>query len=216
MTARPFFRAGWIALYFLVGFAALAAAVSGPPLGLDERIAAWVQSFETPSLTRTMMFFSLIGDTRQVVAIAAAVMLLLFFALRRRMELLFFSATVAGSSIWNNAIKLLIRRERPDVHRLLEETGYSFPSGHTMVACAMYGALVVLLWRHAPSRAGRALLVAACAALILAIALSRIYLGVHYPSDIVGGLLAGGAWLALSVAAYRKYLDIRRGKAGSA
>jgi undecaprenyl-diphosphatase len=80
----------------------------------------------------------------------------------------------------------------------------------------MYGALVFLLWRHTPSRAGRTLLVAASGVLISAIALSRIYLGVHYPSDIVGGLLAGGAWLALSVAAYRKYLDIRRGKAGSA
>ena len=162
------------------------------------------------------MFFSFIGDTRPVVMIAAAVMLLMFFALRHRAELMFFSAAVAGSAVLNKAIKLLIQRERPDVHRLVEETGYSFPSGHTMVACAMYGALVFLLWRHTPSRAGRTLLVAASGVLISAIALSRIYLGVHYPSDIVGGLLAGGAWLALSVAVYRKYLDIRRGKAGSA
>ena len=102
---------------------------------------------------------------------------------------------VFGSSILNLLLKWVFQRARPDINRLIEITGYSYPSGHSMGAFSFYSVLAYLLWRHIDSRAGRGALIAVSIVMILSIGLSRIYLGVHYPSDIVGGYLASCAWL---------------------
>lgn len=104
----------------------------------------------------------------------------------------------------NHLLKDFFQRERPTIHRLAEEVGYSFPSGHSMAAFALYGAFVYLLWKHVNSRTGRALLAAIGAIIVFAIGISRIYLGVHYPSDVVGGYFASWVWLGLMIESFRK------------
>jgi len=116
-----------------------------------------------------------------------------------------FLLSVGGSEIWNIIIKNWMQRQRPNTHRLIEISGFSFPSGHSMAAFALYGTLTYLLWRHIPALAGRIAMIVIGVALTLLIGISRIYLGVHYPSDVFGGYLASATWLMLSIYIFEKY-----------
>ena len=114
-----------------------------------------------------------------------------------------------GTPIINQILKQFFHRARPDLHRLIEIGGYSFPSGHAMNAFAVYGILAFLLWRHIPTRLGRVALIMISSIFILMIGISRIYLGVHYPSDIIGGYFASGFWLAISIWFFQRYKEKR-------
>jgi len=85
---------------------------------------------------------------------------------------------------------------------VLVPSTYAFPSGHSITAMLLYGVLGFLLWRGLRVRWRRMLAVAICAVLVLAIGLSRIYLGVHWPTDVVASILLGGVWLSLLAGAY--------------
>ncbi|WHX51004.1 phosphatase PAP2 family protein [Paenibacillus woosongensis] len=188
------------ALLALAGFGVIAFfAVRQPLNSFDLHVAAWVQSFESASLTRIMVFFSTLGSTKFTILITLSAMLILFFVLQHRMELLFLAAFLGGASLLNKLLKIIFQRERPFVHRLVEETGFSFPSGHAMAAFALYGALAFLLWRHIRPQWGRILLIVLSCFMVVMICISRIYLGVHYPSDIAGALLASGFWLSVMI-----------------
>lgn len=206
------------------GLALLAAALLGAVswlVGMDKiasfdlRIISVVQGWETPGLTRWMKGFSWVGATLPTTALSVLSVLFLYFGLRHRYEVLFFIFNIGGSTILNRVLKGVFRRERPDIHRLAEELSYSFPSGHAMAAVSLYGALAYLLWRHIPSTAGRTLLIAISAFMIGMISISRIYLGVHYPSDVIGGLLGSGMWLALTVWIFGRWAR-RRERSGKA
>ena len=97
----------------------------------------------------------------------------------------------------NVFIKSLVQRPRPEGFRLAVETGFSFPSGHSMAAMAFYGLIVWLIWRYEKDRRQRNLFTIAFGFIILMIGISRIYLGVHYASDVLGGFCAALIWLAL-------------------
>ena len=97
----------------------------------------------------------------------------------------------------NVLLKSLVQRPRPEGFRLAVETGFSFPSGHSMAAMAFYGLIVWLIWRHEKDRRQRNLFTIAFGFVILMIGVSRIYLGVHYASDVLGGFCAALIWLAL-------------------
>jgi undecaprenyl-diphosphatase len=92
---------------------------------------------------------------------------------------------------------------------MIAVTGYSFPSGHSMEAVAFYAVLSFLLWRHLTTSFGRGLLIAFSTCIIFAIGVSRIYLGVHYPSDVIGGYLASGFWLSVTIWIYQYYMEKR-------
>ncbi|AZK47890.1 phosphatase PAP2 family protein [Paenibacillus lentus] len=190
----------------LIGFSTVAViAVKYPLNSYDLNAAAWVQSLETEPLTSVMLFFSMLGSTKFTILIALLAMGTLFFVLQHRMELLFFFVSLGGAVLLNLLLKLSFQRQRPIVHRLVEETGFSFPSGHAMAAFALYGALAFLLWRHIKPRWGRILLIILSSLMVFMICISRIYLGVHYPSDIVGALLASGLWLNVMVGIFQWY-----------
>lgn len=99
-------------------------------------------------------------------------------------------------SLLNVGIKALVQRPRPEGFRLVAETGFSFPSGHSMAAMAFFGLVVWLVWHYERDRHKRAVLTCAFGFLILMIGISRIYLGVHYASDVLGGFCAALIWLA--------------------
>ena len=97
----------------------------------------------------------------------------------------------------NQALKFAIQRPRPEGFALAAETGFSFPSGHSMAAMAFFGLLVWMAWSYRQDRLVRWCCVAAFSAIIVMIGFSRIYLGVHYASDVIGGFCVSLAWLAL-------------------
>lgn len=98
--------------------------------------------------------------------------------------------------VLNQVLKFIVQRPRPEGFRLTAETGFSFPSGHSMVAMAFFGLLIWMVWRYERDRAVRIGCSVALAVLIVAVGVSRIYLGVHYASDVVAGFCASLAWLA--------------------
>lgn len=170
----------------------------------DRAIIRVVQGWESSGLTGLAEALSWLGSTKSVIALTLLLAIILYVALKHRMELILFATAVGGAGLLNKLLKVAFQRERPAIHPLVAETGFSFPSGHTMGAVALYGILAYLLWRHIASPAGRAALVAVCALMYLGIVASRIYLGVHYPSDIVGGTLASAAWLGLCIGVYER------------
>jgi undecaprenyl-diphosphatase len=200
-----------LCIVLLTGFGLIAwFATVHPDNVVDRSLAALTQSIEGPVLTRVMEAWTTIGSSRYVAIIAAGVMAYLYFIRKRRFEPLFLVAVLAGSVGWNQLLKSLFHRERPNVHQLITETGFSFPSGHTMSACALYGAIVFLLWRHGRTRMLRGMLLAFGAMMIAGIGFSRIYLGVHYPSDVLGAVLAGGLWLIVAIWLYQWGMERRR------
>lgn len=170
----------------------------------DLDIISIVQGWETPWLTNVMKFFTFIGDRYQVIILSGMVIVFLFVVLRHRKELLLFIWASVGSVALNETLKVIFARERPDIYRLSEQAGYSFPSGHAMAAFTLYSVLAYLLWRHIRTRVGKGVLLVTVVLVICIIGISRIYLGVHYPSDIIAGYMMSGCWLALSIWLYQK------------
>lgn len=177
--------------------------------GLDQPVITWVQSLESPTLTSLASFCAWLGSTGTVVIISLAAMAFLFYVLHHRRELVLFLIVCGGSALINVLFKQLFMRERPTIYRILEETGYSFPSGHAMGAFSLYAVITFLLWRHIHTRTGRGLLIFIATGFILTIGISRIYAGVHYPSDILAGYLIAGSWFSLCVYGYQ-WLQERR------
>ncbi|WP_150268479.1 phosphatase PAP2 family protein [Paenibacillus tepidiphilus] len=197
-------------LWFMLGFALIATlVVQEGTLAFDRSVISFVQGMETGGLTFLAKGLSLVGSTGLVIGISIVAMVLLFCLLKHWAELAFFLVASLGSQLLNISMKLWFRRERPNIHRLAEAAGYSFPSGHSMAAFTLYGVLAYLLWRHTRSRKERLLLILFAVLMTLGIGWSRIYLGVHYPSDVIGGYAASGAWLMLCIACFTAYRNRR-------
>ena len=107
----------------------------------------------------------------------------------------FCTVNLALAALLNVVLKTLIQRPRPEGFRLAVESGFSFPSGHSMAAMAFFGLIVWMAWHYEQDRRQRLMLTAAFSAVIAMIGISRIYLGVHYASDVLGGFCASIIWL---------------------
>ncbi|MCY9698335.1 phosphatase PAP2 family protein [Paenibacillus alginolyticus] len=194
----------------LLCFSLIASHILGQQIAqFDHNVITFIQGMESPGLTLLMKVFTFIGSTPIVIVIALSAILFLYFVLHHRFELVFFVSIVAGTGIINLLLKLYFARQRPDLHRLIQETGYSFPSGHSMEAFALYASLAFLLWRHICTRIGRTINILICIVMIGLIGISRIYLGVHYPSDVIGGYLASGVYFTLGVWLFQWYKEYR-------
>lgn len=195
----------WIVLA-VCGFQGLAMLVSRQQLKhADETVIHIVQGWENSVLTGIAKIFSVIGSAAVVIPLVIITAALLAVVFKHRKELLLLLGGIAGSTLLNTVLKGLYQRARPDIHRIVEEQGYSFPSGHSMAAFTFYFLLTYLLWRHLRSRGAKVALVAFSAGMILCIGLSRIYLGVHYPSDVIGGFWVSGCWVAVCIRLFRHY-----------
>ncbi|NOU94304.1 phosphatase PAP2 family protein [Paenibacillus sp. LMG 31456] len=171
----------------------------------DRSIIQFVQNLEAPLLTNIMKFFSFIGSGNVVAILVIIIAVYLYKGLGHRRELVLFIGVNIGSGLLNKALKTVFQRARPTIHQIVEEAGYSFPSGHSMGAFTLYGVTAFLLWRHTSPAINRVVLIIISSLMIVAIGISRIYLGVHYPSDVVGGYLASGFWLAISIWFFQRF-----------
>jgi len=199
---------GYGVLLFFLAFGIIAAYVSlNRVQWFDFPIIEYVQSFESPTVTEVMKFFTWLGSTKIVISIIILTSVILFIFLKHRKELLFFIIVMLGSTLLNEGLKSLFHRQRPTIHQIIQEVGYSFPSGHSMAAFSLYATLSFLLWKHIHTRFGRGFMIFFATVMILSIGTSRIYLGVHYPSDVIGGYFASGVWFVLSVTVFQWYLE---------
>ena len=116
----------------------------------------------------------------------------------------FVTFDLVGVTLINQVIKHIVRRPRPNVLRLVEEDGYSFPSGHSMVSMAFYGIIIYLVYKNVSNKYLKWILIILLSLLILSIGFSRIYVGVHYFTDVPGGFLLGLAYLIIYINIYNK------------
>ncbi|HHY73310.1 MAG TPA: phosphatase PAP2 family protein [Bacillus bacterium] len=195
-----------ISFVALIGFSLMAFLVSFNHISqFDNVIISFITGFESPNLTVIMKFFTTIGSSIYIAVILLLISFFLYKICKHRSELILLVSVMIGANFLFASLKLLFHRERPDLHRLIEIGGYSFPSGHATNAFALYGILTYLLWRHIPSRFGRTILIIFSSVMIIMIGVSRIYLGVHYPSDVIAGYFISGFWLTVAISFFRRY-----------
>ncbi len=106
------------------------------------------------------------------------------------------AANLAGALVLNQVLKFIVQRPRPEGFRLIAETGYSFPSGHSMISMAFFGLLVWLIWKYGRNRSLARVWCVLLSIVIVMVGVSRIYLGVHYASDVLAGFCVSLIWLA--------------------
>ena len=110
-------------------------------------------------------------------------------------------ANLAIITILNQLLKRILQRPRPTEYRIIEESGYSFPSGHSMISMAFYGYLIYLIYKYVENKNVKWILISLLSILICLIGISRIYLGVHYTSDVLGGFLISISYLVIYISA---------------
>ena len=176
---------------------------------VDREVHVWARTAHTDGSTRFFTLLTIIGTPVGLGVVVLIIAALL--AVRRRwrwaMYLIF---TTAVGGLLNLQLKAFFARARPDLAEALRHTsGYSFPSGHAMGATVCFGALSYLAFRAIPNWRERAAAVAFSVSMIVAIAASRIYLGVHWISDIGAGIAAGLIWIVTTTVAYEAFRRIR-------
>ncbi|MBA3636468.1 MAG: bifunctional DedA family/phosphatase PAP2 family protein [Actinomycetota bacterium] len=211
----------YLGLHLTVGLLAAAGALwlfgglaedllTGDPIvRFDRALDDYLHAHATPTLTTFFLVVTALGSIEAIVLLGVVVAAYLAWG-RRWIFLGGWLAAVAGSAVLNQLLKGLFARPRPHFeHPLLVETSYSFPSGHAMESFVVYGMLAyfaVLALRSWEARVGA---VFGAALLVVLIGFSRMYLGVHYLSDVLAGYAAGGVWLSALITGVE---TIRRGK----
>ncbi len=199
-------------LLALAAFAALAAAyVSGERLvELDERIAAALHSRAVPPATTVAEVVTMLGGFPALAVVSCvAVAFLARRGLRREAGLVVLA--VAGAQTLTGVLKAIFQRERPSFEDPVATAGYfSFPSGHALTAMAVYGAIAWIAAARLRSPARRTACLAGAGLLVAAIGFTRLYLGVHYLSDVLAGWSMGLAWLLVAATLVGRPRRVRR------
>ena len=185
-----------MSVLLLAIFAKLSVDLHNHGLGtFDRAVGEFVRGFTTPSLTRVAIDITNLGSASIEIALLIVVGAFLLLRLKHIWETVLLAISLSGAWLLNTILKGLFQRARPDIAFLVEAGGYSFPSGHAMVASAFYGVIGYLLWLNLRNRSKPSwYIVVLTFALIILIGLSRIYLGVHFASDVIAGYAAGGVW----------------------
>ena len=147
------------------------------------------------TVTRIYKFITFFGSTKFMVALA--IFCLVIFHKNKKGA--FVTVGLIISTIVNNIIKPIVRRQRPLELMMVEESTFSFPSGHTMASVTMYGLFIYLVWQSNLNKKLKILFTVLLSLLIVAIGLSRIYLGAHYASDVIASVIVSTVWLIIYI-----------------
>ncbi|MCU1504019.1 MAG: hypothetical protein JWM12_3373 [Ilumatobacteraceae bacterium] len=200
------FAAVLVAIPF--GLLLLEVVFNGPLTSLDQRIANQqnAQDLRNRDRVHLAQFVTQLGSTITLTIIVIVVAIYLAVFNRRRRQALFLVSTAVLGVIANNIIKAVVGRSRPHFSDAVAHAlGKSFPSGHAMNSTVVYGSLLLLAWSPLRNARRRAIAALFTAALVVAIAASRVMLGVHYVSDVVAGIVLGSAFVLASAAAFRAW-----------
>ncbi len=202
LTAELLHRYGWRLLLVFIGlllplwgFAELAEEIHDREvIAFDEPVLRFAYGLASPGLDRFFVVLTDIGYAHGVVPFDTALVLVLLLW-RHLREATFAAIALAGSGLLNVGTKLVFARDRPSLwESITPELTYSFPSGHAMGSATLAWVLLLLTWRTR----WRGPMVALLVPFVLLVGFSRIYLGVHYPSDILAGWAAASIWTAAS------------------
>jgi undecaprenyl-diphosphatase len=185
-----------VAIGTLIFFAWLADEVlEGETQHFDEVTRVAVHHLASPIMTSLMRGISFLGSTI-FLTIATALVVFLFTRRHWRREAILFAITMGGAAILNTTLQLAFQRPRPVPYfNLLPPESYSFPSGHSLASCCFYGALAAIVTARLKRKRARMIVWVSSIAMFLLIGLSRIYLGVHYTTDVIAGFSAALIWI---------------------
>ncbi len=192
-------------------FAKLATVVrKGYTQQYDESILTWIHQHESPGLTTFMREVTYLGTGSVVMVVVGVAALFLWHTEHKHSARLLLASTLGGI-ILNNTLKLIFHRERPTLFEWgTSVASSSFPSGHAMSATVVYGTVAYLVARLQKHHWSRTLTLGGAFTLILMICFTRLYLGVHYPSDVIGGIIVGLAWAGFCMATLEASLVLGR------
>jgi undecaprenyl-diphosphatase len=206
-----------VAVIGTLAFAKLGESVQkGATETLDVAMLEWMHQHHAPLLTQAAIELTYLGTGTVVLMIVAVAALFLWHTQHKHSARLLLAA-VAGNIILNGMLKLVFHRPRPQVFDWQTTVvSSSFPSGHAMSATVCYGTVAYLVIRLQQHRWSRILTGTAAVLLILLICATRLYLGVHYPSDVIAGMLVGLAWAGFCMATLEASLVLARRRAPQA
>ena len=197
----------WIILFIcLIGFLALAEDVfhqeimQGDIIGYEFVSTFLISDFATP----IAKFVTNFGGAIFLILLTV----ILFIVIKNKKIGVSILGNLVIVTILNQVLKAILQRPRPTEFRIVEETGYSFPSGHSMASMAFYGYLIYLIYKHIENKYIKWTLIALLSILICTIGVSRIYLGVHYTSDVLGGFLISISYLIIYINLVKKFKNV--------
>ena len=206
-----------IAIAATAAFAELAERVlAGATQAFDVAILQWLHAHQSKPLTALMVEMTYLGTGTVVIVVVGVAALFLWHTEHKHSARLLLAATI-GNILLNGVLKLVYHRARPTVFEWqTAAVSSSFPSGHAMSATVVYGTVAYLLVRLQKHDWAKALTLVTAVLLILLICLTRLYLGVHYPSDVIGGIIVGLAWASFCMATLEASLALARRRASNA
>lgn len=167
----------------------------------DNAIYKFIISFKSDILTDIFKYISFFSSTKVIIIFNIVIVCIVL--LSKKTNLLLITISSISSSVINNLVKYIIKRDRPFGIALVNETFYSFPSGHSMISILFYGMIIIML--NKKNIKYKKIIIPLIGIYILLVGISRIYLGVHYASDVFGGYLLGSSILLVLTIIHEKY-----------
>jgi undecaprenyl-diphosphatase len=165
----------------------------------DFRVFAYLESYVSEANNRAMLFITFLGKHEFLIPANIALLIYFLFIKKHRWFSIKVPAIALSSLALMIVLKNLFGRSRPDIPLLEEAKGLSFPSGHALMSVTFYGLLIYITWNMVKKTWLKWTLSIFFAVLIFLIGFSRIYLRVHYPSDVIAGFSVGFLWLAIAI-----------------
>lgn len=166
----------------------------------DNTIYNFISIFINEYITKFMIFITNFGDYLYITIL----IIILFIFIKNKWIGILITINSINSTIINKILKSIFVRPRPNILRLIKQGGYSFPSGHAMACMSFYGLLIYLIYNSNFKTKSKVILIIFLSLLILLIGISRIYLGVHYPSDVIAGYIISIIYLIIFISIVNK------------
>ena len=177
---------------------------NGGIVNFDNNVFNLVTANENIYLENMYRVFTFLGSTAFIVGACLAIFVIFIIIKKKEIGFVIVGSVVI-STIVNNVIKLIFRRPRPEVRRLVVEKSFSFPSGHTMAAVTLYGILIFFVMKSKLKKNIKLAISIVLGLLPICVAVSRIYLGAHYASDVIGAAITSTALLLVETYFISKY-----------
>ncbi|MGN1312385.1 MAG: phosphatase PAP2 family protein [Bacilli bacterium] len=196
----------WIVMViFLILFSVFAyKIVMNKSIYIDNIVYDFIcDNFMSERMTNIVKILTSLGSALVIIILT----IVLFIAIKNKKIAISVVINLIVITILNNLLKIIFLRPRPDVNNLILESGYSFPSGHSATGMAFYGYLIYLIYKYVNNKKIKIPLIIFLSLIIVAVGLSRIYLGVHYASDVLGGFLLAIVYLIIFITIANKYIE---------
>lgn len=193
----------WIfaGICFIVFLYLLFSLMSNGSLFFDNPIMQSAYSLRNKGLSLLFKFITFLGDSKFIVLISVVCAAFFYFYKKDKYAGILFLVNTVNTAILNQGIKFIVRRPRPE-NLIIDEDGFSFPSGHAMMSMCFYALVIYLIWKSKLNKDLKIIITALIIYLIYIIGFTRIYFGAHYPSDILGGYMITLTYMLVFIPMY--------------